>query len=93
MAEFEPTEKVSQMLTQKSPTLALESAELRLTEYNLTGNSDLASLWEQVRDLLKAKVDADAQIIAAAEEEKLNELKAIGDASYANFCKLKKIKL
>jgi len=92
MPEFNPTEKAAQMLVQKSPTLALESAELRLTEYNLTGDVELANLWKQVRDTLKAKVDADAQEIADAEAARLAEIKAIGDASYAAFCKLKKIK-
>lgn len=91
MENLNPLEKVEQMLIQKSTKLALESAELRLIEYTITNNAELAKFWEDVRNILKDKADAEAKILADEEAVRFSALQAIGDESYAEFYRLKDI--
>lgn len=91
MENFNPLEKVEQMLIQKSTKLALESAELRVIEYTMTNNAELVKFWEEVRNILKDKVDAEAKILADDEAVRFSALQTLGDESYAEFYKLKDI--
>ena len=91
MADFNPTERIDDLLGRKSVALAYDEAE-RWTRETAETSPELSALWAQVRDGLKERLDAEVRAESDAEAARLAELTAAGNKSYAEFCKSKGIK-